>query len=738
MGVALFRRSVQLAVLGVLSVFAGIFLSGCETRIGEAVPNIAPTVEFVNVPPPGTTFSGGAFLYWVGRDPDGQVTQYRLAIVREFDIANFDTTDNIVAPIDSVDVENFIETVLNRNGLTDSVWNYLPVTADDPATSEVVNLYADLDRPVLNRVPQVVFIQAFDEQNVASRIVFRTLRRFDNPPQTDITNFNRLVPPIFINALTPGGLSGIRLSWRGTDPIDFPAEAPPFEFEWKLFGPFTQADSTIIRQSVIKTVFVTNDGQVFIVGESTEDYVICDTIPDGDSLIISCTVIDPDTVTASNPFGTLSVGSYLDLNDPDWKSNDFDERVGDSSFNGLDSWVSGTRDSMFNVFREFPGDSTIERKYILWVRARDDAKVPDLTPAFVMFSVIDAKFERDLGIFSMPKGSSVTNGASSDVQERYWDSTITWYKNNGGYQIEFDTSKDFQVYSTQILGDALLKPLLSCKALILIHDQSMGGAFGDDVVQRQIARAMSAGVSVWYIGRSLGKPPTPAQPPNAGTPVTNPVYSLSVSSSPLGVTGWPGIQDLFGALATQYTGWDWHIRSAPADQRARVESFIGTYTFDQISSPALVVDTFRLERYFNWNSSLPFRRSSDGTMFTGAYPEVNWILRDFRTELIYLYRSNDTLGHPKGPNYFYNAKPVAFRWDRVAWRSAFWGFNPMVMDQSTALPSIRTQINWLLLPSLGGAPRQDLNSLSEEEIRRMMELANPSEPERNQGWDHTN
>ena len=78
-----------------------------------------------------------------------------------------------------------------------------------------------------------------------------------------------------INSVEPGGIiTGVRLHWQGSDVIDYPSEPPPFEFDWRLYGPYSEDDIKVIRDSFQDSVYVTNDGGVPLQFTTAEPQVL--------------------------------------------------------------------------------------------------------------------------------------------------------------------------------------------------------------------------------------------------------------------------------------------------------------------------------------------------------------------------------------------------------------------------------------------------------------------------------
>ncbi|HEX2897421.1 MAG TPA: hypothetical protein VHP63_05150, partial [candidate division Zixibacteria bacterium] len=338
-----------------LSIF---FLAGCASKLeGEIMANQAPEVGFINSPPESTNFSRNSVIYWWGTDPDGIISYFR------YHVATVDV-------IGALTIDQYIAGVQGQAGK----WTIVPVdiVGGNPGTEKIIKLSADLADPISRYVIQYVFLQAFDEQGMASTIVWRAFGRNDNPPQTVIFN-----PPVgelpFVNAPTKGGIiTGVKLRWAGTDPIDYPTDPPPFDYHYRLYGPFTNAQYAQIQSQFFTKKYVTALGKVHNLGDTivTCDTTIivpqqitcdslgnCDTTSQPPDTTINCTTIVVKTTTPCSAFGCLQ--DYFAVDHPNYVSAFPDAsylvyQSRDPLDNSIDSiWVDNTGDTIFNVFRNF-------------------------------------------------------------------------------------------------------------------------------------------------------------------------------------------------------------------------------------------------------------------------------------------------------------------------------------------------------------------------------------------------
>ncbi|MBU0985169.1 MAG: hypothetical protein KKA42_14940, partial [candidate division Zixibacteria bacterium] len=168
------KQSFRLAVLaiGALALFAAL-MAGCASKLsGDQNANQKPTVWFVNVPPEGAQSSVNPIINWVGQDGDGQVEYFRYVVIREQEIGEALGKPGgwlaTAEPLTETELTTYATTLLGD--VVDTMWTYLYVdaTAGDPQTSNIIPMSAEISNPVLQYVPQVVFVQAVDEAGLGS------------------------------------------------------------------------------------------------------------------------------------------------------------------------------------------------------------------------------------------------------------------------------------------------------------------------------------------------------------------------------------------------------------------------------------------------------------------------------------------------------------------------------------------------------------------------------------------
>jgi hypothetical protein len=610
------------------------------------------------------------------------------------------------------------------------VWTYLLVRADstDPHTSNIIPLSAEMNDPVRTFVPQYVFVQAFDEEKLGSDIAFRRFLRNDNPPNTRIIAHIAGVP--FINSVIPSGpATGIRMRWQGSDVIDYPTDAPPFEYQWKLFGPYTDDEYTELINRFRVTCFVSNDARVFKFGEPAEELgcdtvidngvtppdttitcdslptamIICDTTFSGGAEIESCDTILIDTLQGSNVYGTLD--TLLRVYDDDFifgqfaASGDDCYRLADSSRDEFGNiWVTDERDTIYNSYWNAPADTTQAGTFLFVVRSRDDASVPDLTPAYRGFTVINPQHERDILVMNWT-ASGQENRALAPAIHDYWEGAINeWVTATGHTEVDFDPDQDLKHIEPYTQKNRMLKLILKYKVAIMIQDSELSGAWsgqGNPVQNTMVA--LQTGVNVWVSMRvPLGLFTSPGVPKS--TLEASPMY-----------------QYYFGIRQTTYPGWSSHLlRVTPGYGIGvpRTEHFIGTLSLDPDQWPELAIDTALLRSRYLWEGSI------DPLVFPfypflseiGALPQVGWCVRSFDSEAMYLFKSKYGNEHGIYTDLSFHGRPVGIRLNRGLFRTVHYMFTPLALEPTSGQQMLNGVMNWLYDGRLDAAAAKRSNS----------------------------
>jgi hypothetical protein len=700
---------------------AAMFSAGCAKKLeGNTSENEKPIVWFVNVPPEGSRSSVNPIVNWYGQDRDGQIDFYRYLVVREDVIGDFlgkpSDWNPVNQPLSGVEVQLFADSYLGS--MADSVWTILPVTAEstDPHTSNIIPMSAQMDDPVRVFVPQFVFVQAFDDEGQGSDIVFRRFLRNDNPPATRIVGFIDNFP--FINSeFFSGPATGIRVRWQGSDVVDYPTDAPPFEYEWKLLGPYSEADYQSLTNTYLKRVFITNDARVLRFGEPPDivgfdtiwnvdstAIIRIDTLTMGTALIVcdttyeqgeeteSCDTILIDTLTGNNIYGVID--TLLMVFDTAFTNSQYNvvaktSGVFDSVANEwtTDVWTTDMRDSLYDVYWHHPADTTQVSLFIFAVRSRDDALVPDLTPAWKNFIVINPQHEKDIVVITWNNTADENTAILSKVKT-YWGEAINNWINQTGRtgEIEYDSTLDFRRASQYTQNNTMLQLILKYKVAIVVQDAEVSGTWS---AQQQAAQnimvGLQTGVNVWVAARvPLGSHPTGSQ------------LSVEIPS--------PAYQYFFGVQSYTFPGWSrgfYTTGDGDGLGLPRTEHFIGTLSLDKERWPEVSVDTALLHSCYMWEGTNIL--TSDTVRFPyrpfmpelGALPQVGWCVRTFDTEAMYLFKSMYGNEHAMFSELSFHGRPVGIRLNRGLFRTVHMLFTPLAMERNSGQKMVNGVLDWL-------------------------------------------
>ncbi len=714
------RLLAALALFMILLVPLLMMFSGCASKLeGDQMTNEPPEVGFINSPPESTNFSRNTVIYWWGTDRDGIIDYFRYHVAT-------------VAQIGTNTPAQYIAGLVSD----DNSWTVVDVDIvnSDPGTEQIIRLSADLNDPVNSFVLQYVFLQAFDEEGAASTIEWRIFGRNDNPPNTVI--FSSTAEEPFVNAVSKGGvITGVKMRWGGTDLIDYPADPPPFEFHYRLYGPYDSAQYVQCSTQFITKRYLTATGKVYKIGETIvtcdttilfPQQITCDTLPNGDTTscdtvtgapdtTINCTSLLVSNTTPTTAFGGLQ--DYFFTDSPNFPDsipglNKFVLQSRNPLRNNADSnWVEKTADTLFDVFKNFSqsgaGDTTIEMNYIFWVRSRDDAFVPDLVPAFKRVRVLNPRFERGVLIVDMSTILTPTrvwaNSYSSDATARtFWYNTIKkWADAYGDPSLYLDVTtvvsgnqRPDYYQAVRTNSEVPISWLLKHKVVIVTQEGITQPNF--DAVGPNLYKAIDAGVNVWVTARSLGGD-NRNQPFTMGPPPGGLNYAR-----------------YFGVGFSIYSGWGCHAlnNSSGRCPTSRIEDFIGAYA--RTGWPEIAVDTFRLHYMLRWgpqdstNNNYPLRWVDGQTNY--GLPEVGWSVRTFGTELLYRYKSFYGNAHPRGrsatEDFIFEGAPVGHRLNAGLFRTVHLNFTPMVLDTIGGQAMTDSILNWLYDPTVGTAAMQ--------------------------------
>jgi hypothetical protein len=498
----------------------------------------------------------------------------------------------------------------------------------------------------------------------------------NNPPHTRIIDFD--ANALYINSIEPhSDLTGIRIRWEGDDIADYPYDPPPIEFEWKLLGPYSETEYSNLLSIFRKKVFITKDCRVLQSGQ----FVVCDTnwLPGG-IRFVACDTILVDTLTGSNIYGTLD--TLLMVFDTAFTNSSYNLLASSSEEEG-DQWSTDTRDSLYNVYRHHPADTTQVSRFIFAVRSRDERLDPDPTPAWRSFTVIDPQHERGVVVISW-NFTSDENSAILSKMTAYWTEAVNnWITQTGRTGVvEYDPVLDFKRASQYSQNFTMLQLILKYKVAVCVQDAEVSATWSaQGSTAQSVMVGLQTGTNVWVAARvPLGNYPTG--------------FHFDSTRASQAYQYFFGVSDYFfpGWSSGFYTTSDGDGLGLP-----RTEDFIGTISVDEDHWPALSVDTALLHSCYKWEGSIdppqfPYRPFLPEL---GALPQVGWCRRTQYTELIYSYKSMYGPVHPMDPKLSFEGAPVMHRLDRGSFRTVHSLFTPLALEASTAQVMVDSVLNWL-------------------------------------------
>lgn len=728
------------------ALLTALLLNGCPAEIkGPERQNIPPEVHFVNIPAAGARFSTDTTIYWYGTDADGFIVQYRYAVIRTIDIITEDTPD----------VESFLAQI-NDDELP---WVILNVNLKHPQTDARITMSADISDPVRTYVESYVFLQAIDNLGAKSRIIYRAFLKNNHFPNTFISAQG--IDDPYINAEFPGGLlDGVSIRLTGEDPIDYPRNPPPFEFQWKLFGPFDTCQLAQINADCVCSVFVDIYGDFYSRGDrmpvpQPPDTTV-DTTANPDTLIITydTAMVLVDTLGRGNPYGRwqeeidLDIMKNLNLQTCYAGACATAYRVADSSYDSLtgEPWVYDMQVDIINVFRHYPVDTTSLYYFLFWCQVRDDSKVPDPVPAYEWVSVIDPKFERDIIIIDatpyyrsmsrfwnwpkFPQQSGVPAvGIPADIPyvkhifgQMINDWAVTVGKPNNIFDIHrilddrlcpnersveycrYQATQDY--YPTHKLRDCeqigiyavTLRDILKHKVIILIKDMPGEYLLMNHAITLAVLDGLRAGMSCWAMLRS----PFPIDPLMA-------VPEGTYQNVPAAYREFFGIENMW------HTCWMGMINDDLDNPGIRIEDFVGADVIQDISPifPNLPIDTLLLEDRYLWVPGpagfdmYDYRCHLTGEILLGSLPEVGFVEKYPAAEAVYLYKSKYGTNNPQMVRYCYrdvgrynryDGAVVAVRLNAGSFRTSHFSFSLLPIVEDSARIAFNAMMDWLYEP----------------------------------------
>ena len=266
---------------------------------------------------------------------------------------------------------------------------------------------------------------------------------YNSPPVTYLAGF--AAGTEYINAESPEHAgTGIPLMWAASDIIDHPYYPIDYEYEYRLYGPYTPAEFAVVTDSFAMPVFRSYDGRMFPMDNSHIRMQVCDTSYDGGVETIVCDSILIDTIWASNDYGFID--TLVRFEDDDFVGSEKYNRLALHSGDYSGVWITDTSAVLHDAFNAFPSDTTWKAYFMVWVRARekDDTLAVDPTPEFATCQVIDPHFERDVLVTNWSLTANENSVTTANVKAYWRDAVNAWIDRTGrSDEVDFDIDRDY-------------------------------------------------------------------------------------------------------------------------------------------------------------------------------------------------------------------------------------------------------------------------------------------------------
>lgn len=513
----------------------------------------------------------------------------------------------------------------------------------------------------------------------------------NNPPETRILGRHG---ERFINSVEPGSPTfGISIEWAGSELVDHPYYPPPFEFEWCLYGPYDDSLFEELRDSFMIPVFITNDKRIFRFGLPPDTIwdtivdgpftqiiptlvpthtIICDTSYAEGEQVVECDTLLIDTISIENDYGSLD--TLFDVDAPGLAGKDSKYyRPAASSFDGVDTWVYDRADTLYDVYAQYPVDTTAQMNFVFWVRSRDpmDSTLYDPVPDFQIMSVIEARQELDVLVIDVGLLEAV-NSAVADSAREFWTRTINnWRTVAAAGPDVFLPQRDYIRIVDHLSDPDFLLLLMKYKVMVLLQDAVTSSIFGsqDTEVVKSLYQALQSGVNTWLSMRT-------------------PLGSFAQGSEPAFALPGSTYQQYFGVERIKYSGWSYYARRAVPT--IRIEDFTGATSRDSLRWPHLSVDSALLHRRYTWPA--PYYQWIDTL---AALPGVGYCETVPEAEIMYTYNSLYGSEHNLGEEFSYDGRPVMHRLDSGGTRTVHSLFTPLALEAEEAQILVERVVNWL-------------------------------------------
>jgi len=360
---------------------------------------------------------------------------------------------------------------------------------------------------------------------------------------------------------------------------------------------------------------------------------------------------------------------------------------------GVNAWIpqsaAVSSDLLFNVYWDFCSDTTMQMDYIFWIRSRDDALVPDLTPDFEVIPVISPQYERDVIVLDMTLHdytfwSPVDNDEFNS--KAYWKGVIdTWAEHGGHDSIDFDTTTSVVAYkpsSPDYIWTAYhgvtIADLLKHKIIILYNDAL---AIPSLSTLDNVFTAVDAGVNLWATWRD---------PLSKGRYNKPDLYIIP----PVDFAWYFGVERAAWAAWACYT-----CESGSEDNSCYpcgyYQDFIGAGSKYPDVWPYLPVDTMLLRTRYVWKKDTWEGNVGVGVKENPALPEVGWSQLRNGTTTIYKYKSSYGQSHPLGFNFAFQGRPCGHVFHTSLFKTAYFTFTPIAIQPDSMQKTIDVLLEWL-------------------------------------------
>jgi hypothetical protein len=419
-------------------------------------------------------------------------------------------------------------------------------------------------------------------------------------------------------------------------------------------------------------VFVRPDGTLYRCGNTPPaTFVVCDTSYQGGQQIVDCDTVLVDSVSTSSTLGQLD--TILDVDCTAFDANPEYNRVVDSSESGSSPWTFETLHMLYDIFANHPSDSTVQRKVVFWLQARDpdEPAILEPTPEYLTLEVIYARHERPVAVCDFTKSVRL-NQPTYASRRSYWDTTLTsWVAVRPDLPDSFAVARDY-IAMNAVPEDGLLLRLLKYRTLVLVDDEVESSLWGYQTASplkvSQVNRAINEGgtnASLW-MRVPLGM--------IAGTAVFDTLFTT------------PAYAETWGVTSVIYSAWLPKARSTGV----RLEDFVGADA-SRPEWPNLTIDSSRLHSLYYWVDLLHTQWDAG----LAALPEVDYMTVTPQTEVLYTYHTLYQDGHPLGQDYDFGGLPVMVRRQSGGSRTVHTLFTPQAFEPETAQQMLNKVLDWL-------------------------------------------